>query len=81
MTSDGQPQATLDEAQQVLVAALEGRLTERRIGLGWLVIEDVEDAGAARGERLVAFDLVLPDGTRKTFIATIREDEEAWSPE
>lgn len=70
----GQPQATLDEAQQVVIAALEGRLTERRVGLGWLVIEDVEDGGSDRYERLVAFDLVLPDGARKTFVATIKED-------
>lgn len=75
MTSDGQLQATLDEAQVVLIAALEGRLTEHRIGLGWLVIEDVEDVGAARGERLVGFDLVLPDGARKTFTATITEED------
>lgn len=36
----------------------------------------IEDGGAGRHERLVDFDLVLPDGTRKTFIATIEELEE-----
>jgi hypothetical protein len=73
--------ATLDDAQNVVIAALEGRLTEHRIGLGWLVIEDIEDGGADRHERVVTFDLVLPDGTRKTFAATIREEEDEWNPD
>lgn len=68
------PTITLDSAQEVLIAALKGRLTEHRIGFGWLVIEDVCDSGADRFDRLVSFDLVMPDGTRKTFTATIKED-------
>jgi len=71
---DGPPQPTLDTAQEIVIAALEGRLTHPRVGLGWTTIEDVEDSGADRFERCVAFDLVLPDGTRKTFIATIKEE-------
>jgi hypothetical protein len=74
---DGPPTITLDAAQEVVIAALEGRLTTGRVGFGWTMIEDVEDSGADRYERCVAFDLVLPDGTRKTFIATITEEEGA----
>jgi hypothetical protein len=74
---DGPPQPTLDAAQEIVITALEGRFTTGRVGLGWTTIEGVEDGGAARRERLVAFDLVLPDGTRKTFIATITEEEGA----
>jgi|WetSurMetagenome_2_1015567.scaffolds.fasta_scaffold02038_10 hypothetical protein len=70
---DGPPTITLDAAQEVVIAALEGRLTTGRVGFGWTTVENVEDAGAVRHERCVAFDPVLPDGTRKTFIATIEE--------
>jgi hypothetical protein len=70
----------IDAAQEVVIAALEGRLTTGRVGFGWTTIEDVEGSGADRFERCVAFSLVLPDGTRKTFIATIAEEEEAWEP-
>jgi hypothetical protein len=72
---DGPPTITLDTAQEVVIAALEGRLTTGRVGFGWTTIEDVENNGAWLSERCVAFDLVLPDGTRKTFIATIEEEE------
>lgn len=75
MTADGEPTVTLDTAQQIVIAALEGRLTEGRVGYGWVTIEDVEDGVADRHERLVGFGLVMPDGTRKTFTATITEDE------
>jgi hypothetical protein len=71
---DGPPQPTLDTAQEIVIAALEGRLTHPRVGFGWTTVEYVEDGGAARHERCVAFDLVLPDGSRKTFIATIKEE-------
>jgi hypothetical protein len=74
---DGPPTITLDTAQGVVIAALEGRLEyiADRIGFGWTMIEDVGDSGADRFERCVAFDLALPDGTRKTFVATITEEE------
>jgi len=74
---DGPPQLTLDAAQEVVIAALEGRLTTGRVGFGWTTIEDVEDDGGSRRERCVAFDLVLPDGTRKTFFATITDEDDA----
>lgn len=76
MTADGEPTVTLDTAQQIVIAALEGRLTENRVGYGWVTIEDVEDGGAARHERLVTFTLARPDGTRTIFTATITEDED-----
>lgn len=75
MTNEFEPTVTLDMAQQIVIAALEGRLTENRIAYGWATIEDVEDGGAGRCERLVGFDLVMPDGARKTFVATIEELE------
>jgi hypothetical protein len=74
---DGPPTITLDSAQEVVIAALEGRLTTGRVGFGWTTVEDVEDGGASRRERCVAFDLVLPGGTRKTFIATITDEDDA----
>lgn len=41
---------------------------------------EVEDGGAARRERVVAFCLAMEDGTRRTFLATITEEEERWEP-
>lgn len=72
--SAGDASITLDSAQEVLIAALKGRLTEHRIGLGWLVIDDVYASGPDRHSRSVNFDLIMPDGMRKTFTATIKED-------
>lgn len=76
MATNSESIITIDTAQRILIAALEGRLTENRVALGWTTIEDVERIVASRYERLVGFDLATPDGTRKTFVATIRESDE-----
>lgn len=72
---------TLDDAawavQQGMTAFEDnGRMTST----GHEVV-GVEYSGADRYERCISFTLARPDGTRKTFVATIKEEEEAWEPE
>jgi hypothetical protein len=77
----GNPTPTLDDAQAALIEALtvfedNERTTETGHDIG-----GVEDGGAARHDRVVMFTLSMPDGTSKTFAATITEEEDEWNPD
>lgn len=66
---------TLDDAAWAVMEGMSAFEDNARMTSTGHEVVDVADGGADRHERLVGFDLVMPDGTRKTFTATITEDE------
>jgi hypothetical protein len=78
-------ESDLDYAQAAMIEALTRAARQQRFErLPDVPYEmtRVEDSGADRYERCIAFNLVLPDGVCKTFTATIEEveEEEEWDP-
>jgi hypothetical protein len=73
---DGPPTITLDDAQAAVIEALKRAARQQmfeRLPDVPHEMTRVEDVGADCFERCVSFTLALPDGTRKTFVATIKE--------
>jgi len=66
----------LDDARDALLEILGAAVYAEGVSTAGYQLDDVYDAGRARHERLISFDLATPDGAaRDTFTITITRDE------
>lgn len=77
MITGDNPTPTLDDAQSALIEGLTAFEDNARLTQTGHDVIEVDDGGADRHVRVVTFCLATGDGTRRTFSATIREEEDA----